>query len=223
MTAKSVRLEDQSSRQRMLAAAKTLFAAEGDEQASTAAIARRAHTSESQLIKHFGNKRGLLQDILEWGWSSILAEARASIVARRSPREKLQAIGQIFFSRLDKDPELKILLLLEGRRIRTPGRQANLTAGFLSFVALLDEIIGESRRQQCFRPGLHPLVVRSALMGMLEAVLRDQMLAQTIQYPATFSSRDISGLLAATLDFFFPPAERSKSKLQPVVETVRAR
>src|SRR5688572_7518797 len=50
-----------SSHDRILAAAKHLFATRGYESSSTVAIARAAGTSESQLMKHFGSKEGLLE------------------------------------------------------------------------------------------------------------------------------------------------------------------
>ncbi|MGZ4834111.1 MAG: TetR/AcrR family transcriptional regulator, partial [Terriglobales bacterium] len=49
-----------SSRERILHAAKQLFSSRGYENTSTVAIARLAGTSESQLMKHFGSKEGLL-------------------------------------------------------------------------------------------------------------------------------------------------------------------
>ena len=45
-----------SSHDRILAAAKRLFASQGYEATSTMAIARLAGTSESQMMKHFGSK-----------------------------------------------------------------------------------------------------------------------------------------------------------------------
>src|SRR5208337_2344458 len=60
-----------SSRDRILFAAKRLFALNGYENTSTVAIAREAATSESQLMKHFGSKQGLLVAIFDRGWASI--------------------------------------------------------------------------------------------------------------------------------------------------------
>ena len=54
-----------SSHDRILMAARRLFALNGYENTSTVAIAREAGTSESQLMKHFGSKRGLLAVILD--------------------------------------------------------------------------------------------------------------------------------------------------------------
>src|SRR5450755_937208 len=65
-----------SSRDRILFAAKHLFARNGYENTSTVAIAREAATSESQLMKHFGSKQGLLVAIFDRGWVSISERIR---------------------------------------------------------------------------------------------------------------------------------------------------
>src|SRR5208283_5625291 len=72
-----------SSRERILLAAKHLFARNGYENTSTVAIAREAATSESQLMKHFGSKQGLLAAIFDRGWATI-AE-RMQIVQGHGP------------------------------------------------------------------------------------------------------------------------------------------
>jgi AcrR family transcriptional regulator len=56
------------SRERIREAAKALFAERGYEPTSTAAICRLAGTSESQLIKHFGNKQGVLEAVFQHAW-----------------------------------------------------------------------------------------------------------------------------------------------------------
>ncbi|HEX8798622.1 MAG TPA: helix-turn-helix domain-containing protein, partial [Terriglobales bacterium] len=60
-----------SSHDRILRAAKRLFAQNGYENTSTVAIAREAGTSESQLMKHFGSKQGLLVAIFDRGWTRM--------------------------------------------------------------------------------------------------------------------------------------------------------
>ena len=49
--------------ERILHAAKILFAVSGFENTSTISIARQSQTSESQIIKHFGTTEGLLEAI----------------------------------------------------------------------------------------------------------------------------------------------------------------
>ena len=60
-----------TSRERLRESAKSLFAELGYEATSTAAIARGAGTSESQLVKHFADKQGVLEAIFEDAWSQI--------------------------------------------------------------------------------------------------------------------------------------------------------
>ena len=77
-----------SSHDRILRAAKLLFAQNGYENASPVAIARDAGTSESQLMKHFGSKQGLLVTILDLGWNSVIGahqDVECRGFARRPP------------------------------------------------------------------------------------------------------------------------------------------
>ena len=118
-----------------------MFASRGYEHTSTSAIARQAGTSESQLMKHFGNKAGLLEAIFNEGWGGITEEARAASENLSSPTEKLQAIAGSVLRRFESDPELKLLMLLEGRRIRREGAVVSLAEGFVGFIGLIDGIV----------------------------------------------------------------------------------
>src|SRR3954464_11180100 len=60
-----------SSHDRILQAGRELFAEDGYENTTTSAIARRAGTSESQLIKHFSSKEGLLEGIFDQAWQRM--------------------------------------------------------------------------------------------------------------------------------------------------------
>ena len=165
-----------TSRERILHSAKTLFASNGYENTSTAAIARMAGSSESQLIKHFGGKEGVLEAIFDDGWARM-REGLAAL-GNKAGREKLRAMMNLILSSLQEDPELKELMLLEGRRVRKEGHLVMLTQGFLDFVRGLDTVLAEMQSFGQLRPDISPDVARSALMGMIEGLLRDQMLAQ---------------------------------------------
>jgi AcrR family transcriptional regulator len=178
-----------------LRVSKTLFAARGYEHASTSSIAREAGTSESQLMKHFGSKAGLLEAIFAENWSRITAEARVVTRDIPSPREKLTVLSALVVGAMERDPELKLLMLLEGRRIRREGQMISLTEGFMSFVHLLDSILEEMRDGGQLRPGLRPQAIRSALMGMVEGMLRDRFLAERLGYPADFDMPQVGAML----------------------------
>src|SRR5215469_9179418 len=111
----SSRTGERSSQERLLAAAKRLFSSRGYENTSTAMIAREAHTSESQLVKHFGGKEGLLEAIFDEGWLK-LEEPFKQVEGLNDRRQKLRATLELFLKAFDEDPLLKELMLLEAKR-----------------------------------------------------------------------------------------------------------
>lgn len=191
-----------STHERILRVGKSLFANKGYEHTSTSAIARQAGTSESQLMKHFGSKAGLLEAIFVEGWVLITDQARTAIQGVDSPLEQLKVISACVLQSLERDPELKLLMLLEGRRIRREGQMVALTDGFMAFVQLADGILENLRSNGMLRPEFTPQMVRSALMGMMEGMLRDRFLAERVGFPADFKQEQVQQTLALMLGSF---------------------
>ncbi len=187
-----------SSHDRILAAAKQLFARRGYENTSTVNIARMAGTSESQLMKHFGSKEGLLAAIFEQGWEQMSFYFRG-IEELRSPAEKLQALLDLVVNALERDKELKELLLLEGRRVRKEGRMILMTEGYLRFVRVLDGILAQMKDAGTLRPELDAQAVRSGLAGAFEGMLRDQVLAERMGFPAAYGVKEMRAVFNAVI------------------------
>src|SRR5271169_4410788 len=121
-----------SSHDRILMSAKRLFALNGYENTSTVAIAREAGTSESQLMKHFGSKRGLLAVILDRGWNVIMARVQ-SVPANAAPVDRLFRMLEAFVIELENDSDLKNLMVLEAGRVRKDNRDVMVSPGFHEF------------------------------------------------------------------------------------------
>jgi AcrR family transcriptional regulator len=188
-----------SSHDRILAAAKRLFASQGYEATSTMAIARLAGTSESQMMKHFGSKEGLLEAILDQGWKSM-GTALANISSMPAGTEKLMAMLGVVLDTLNRDPDLKELYLLEGRRIRREGRHVVLSAGYIEFVKMVDDVLKKMAAAGQLRTGISPDAVRSGIMGMAEGVMRDQVLARRRgEFTAEYSDEEFKAVYAACL------------------------
>ncbi len=187
-----------SSHDRILAAAKRLFASQGYEATSTMAIARLAGTSESQMMKHFGSKEGLLEAILDAGWQSM-AQALSELDTMPASQEKMLAMLNIVLQTLTEDGDLKELLLLEGRRIRREGRMVVLSPGYLDFVGRVDDVLQKMAAAGTLRTDISPDAIRSAIMGMTEGMMRDQVLSRRREFPANYSSEDYKTLFAACL------------------------
>lgn len=188
---------DKPSRTRLMLSARRLFAEQGYESTSTASIARAAGTSESQLIKHFGGKAGLLDSIFVDGWTTLTAHLQQSLAPTTSPIERLRTIPRLMFDELERDPDLRQLLLLEGRRIRKEGRLATLTDGFIGFVKLVDATLEDMRVAGQLRSDLNPQAIRSALIGLTEGALRDHLLAERAGHPSEFTVENIGTLVDA--------------------------
>lgn len=192
--------------ERILHAAKELFAEHGFENTSTMSIARQAQTSESQIVKHFGTKEGLLEAIFEDGWRHI-GQAFGAIEYLPSPSSKLQALVGLILTKLEEDEKLKQLFLLEGRRVRREGRMILMTQGFVQLVKTADRLLKEMRDLGQLRSDLHLEGIRSALIGMLEGLLRDRMISTRIPYSASFNAEDIRKLFLHVLNSFSVSSE----------------
>ena len=183
-----------SSHDRILMAAKRLFAQNGYENSSTVAIARDAGTSESQLMKHFGSKRGLLGVILDRGWAEIAARVQ-KMPEGGPPVDRLLCALEAVITELENDPDLKNLLLLEARRVRKENRDVFVSRGFQQFAEIVHAILGEMRDQGSVSPDLNLEAVRAAFIGMTEGLLRDQVLAQRSEFQANYSVEDLKKVL----------------------------
>jgi len=183
-----------SSRDRILMAAKRLFALNGYENTSTVAIAREAGTSESQLMKHFGSKRGLLSVILDRGWKAIAARAQMW-PGSASTGERLLGALEALVIELDNDPDLKNLIVLETRRVRKDNRDVFVSHGFQQFAEVVHSVLREMKDSGQGPADLNLEALRAALIGMTEGLLSDQVLAQRSEFRAQYSMEDLRKVL----------------------------
>lgn len=189
-----------SSRDRLIAAAKLLFSNSGYENTSTVAIAREAHTSESQLVKHFGSKEGLLEAIFEQGWAKLRMEM-ATLQTITSPQKQIKALMQMVVQLFHDDPALRDLMLLEGRRIRRESKMIMLTRSYTEFVVFVDTLIQKAQTGQAAE---YPAqLIRSSLMGTFEGLLRDFVLHERFGYPAAYSINEALKFVSGLVDRLF--------------------
>jgi len=201
-----------SSHDRILMAAKRLFAYNGYENTSTVAIAREAGTSESQLMKHFGSKRGLLAVILDRAWTDI-AQRVQMLPNGNSPADRLFSALETIIIALESDPDLKNLLLLETRRVRKDNRDVFVSQSFQQFANTISAILGEMRDQGQLSPHLNLEAVRAAFVGMTEGLLRDRILAQRSEFQADYSLEDVRKVLGVLVSSLATQASHQTLKV----------
>jgi AcrR family transcriptional regulator len=195
-----------SSHDRILLAAKRLFAELGFENTSTVAIARAAGTSESQLMKHFGSKQGLLVAIFDRGWAAM--SERIQMLPHGSPADRLLAVLEAITIELENDPELKIISALEARRVSKDSSMLLLSRGAHQYRKILDRILQDMRTEGQIRSDINLDAVRAAIVGMAEGLWRDRVVADRSELPANYNFDDIHRVLELLIGAFQEPAYR---------------
>jgi AcrR family transcriptional regulator len=189
---------EKTSRERLLSAGKTLFGRLGYEQTSTAAIARAAGTSESQLVRYFGGKSGLLEAIFNQAWEGLNDEIRRHIAESEHGREAILRILGLVQEAFSRDHDMAFLFMFEGRRVR--GNDVALSKGFLKFYELLRELIGRGQRDGSFRDDISADVLASALLGAGEGMMRDRMIGQRVGSTVVYEDEAIRSIFEAIVN-----------------------
>jgi len=189
----------QTSRRRLLDAGKALFAKYGFEQTSTANIARDAGTSESQLVRYYKSKAGLLEAIFNDCWFGLNQRIQGVVVGATNAREALAGVLETVSDAFGSDADLAYLLLFEGRRIRGSSSEIHLSRGFIDFDNLLRVLINRGKRDGTFRQELSETAVASALLGATESMIRDRLIAQRAEKPLPFDNDEVRAIFFALL------------------------
>ncbi|HVT05717.1 MAG TPA: TetR/AcrR family transcriptional regulator [Thermoanaerobaculia bacterium] len=190
----------QSSRSRLLHAAKLLFARNGFEQTSTAAIAREAGTSESQLVRYFRGKAGLLEAIFDDGWAPLNGHIQQAVGAAPSAREALLGVLAIVSEAFASDHAMAFLFLFEGRRTRGDSHEVLLSKGFQNFSTLLQTLVRRGTLDGTFPSKLHPASAAAALIGAVEGMIREMVIAERSSKEKPFLDDQVRTIFTAIVD-----------------------
>lgn len=191
MTVQDAADNTQTSRSRLLNAGKTLFALNGYEQTSTAAIAREAGSSESQLIRYFGGKAGLLEAIFNESWTGLNEAVQQQLADARHGRDAALRILSLMIQAFSRDHDIAFLFLFEGRRMRSGSHEVTLSKGFVRFVEVVDALIQKGLADGSFRPDIDAKLIRSAMIGCAEGMIRDRIIAERQHQPSPFDDAAI--------------------------------
>jgi AcrR family transcriptional regulator len=190
---------------RLLNAGKTLFAKNGYEQTSTAAIAREAGSSESQLIRYFGGKAGLLEAIFNDSWSGLNLRVEPVLQDAQHGREGILRLLTMMVRALGQDLDTAFLFLFEGRRMRGHSPEVLLSKGFQEFMTSVAAQIERGRADGSFRQDIDTRVMCSAMFGSAEGMIRDRILVQRNHEPdQPFTDEQILATFTAMVNGLAP-------------------
>jgi len=195
----------QTSRMRLLNAGKTLFARNGYEQTATSSIARESGSSESQLIRYFGGKAGLLEAIFNEAWSGLNETVQQHVTEAAHGRDAIIRILSLMIQAFSRDHDIAFLFLFEGRRMRGGGsHEVLLSKGFVQFNQVVGMLIERGRQDGSFRTDVHPQVLGSAMLGVAEGMLRDRVLGERNQTPVPYGDDEIIRTFTAMVNGLAP-------------------
>ena len=187
-----------SSRDRLLAAGKSLFSQRGYEQTSTAAIAREAGTSESQLVRYFGGKSGLLDAIFNEAWNPLNEAIIRHVNEAEHGREAVIRILTLVIQTLGRDHDIAFLFLFEGRRLR--GNTLALSKGFLRFYEVIHQLVERGQNDGSFRNDISGDLLVALLIGAAEGMMRDRMIGERAGKPRNFDDAQMQRAFEAVVN-----------------------
>ena len=194
----------QTSRMRLLNAGKMLFARNGYEQTATSSIARESGSSESQLIRYFGGKAGLLEAIFNEAWSGLNESVQQHIAEAAHGRDAIIRILSLMIQAFSRDHDIAFLFLFEGRRMRGGSHEVLLSKGFVQFNQVVGMLIERGRQDGSFRSDVHPQVLGSAMLGVAEGMLRDRVLGERNNAPVPYDDDQIIRTFTAMVNGLAP-------------------
>lgn len=164
-------------RRRVLALAKRRFARQGYDHVSLQEVASGADLHWDDFFQYFRTKESLLNAILEDGWKELLPRLKDIAANSITVHSALLGMLALMTGLLQKDEDLVRLLLLEGRRPDLAGGELVFSNGYRRFLQAIRDLVAQGQRDGSFRPSLHPHVAASILVGALEGMLRDRLVA----------------------------------------------
>jgi AcrR family transcriptional regulator len=155
-----------------------LFAKHGYEQTSTSAIAREAGSSESQLIRYFGGKAGLLEAIFNESWTGLNSIVEEYIADAKHGRDAILRLLTLMIRAFNRDHDIGFLFLFEGRRMRGNIPEVHLSKGFAQFMTVVNAQIERGREDGSIRKDIDARVLCSAMLGSAEGMVRDRIMSE---------------------------------------------
>lgn len=182
---------------RIYDAAKRLFAEKGHDETRLREIAAAAGTSESQIVKYYESKTGLLE--------ALIGEMRANINDAFNKAQKdegapiitLERLVSLLFDLFGNEPELCKVYLFSTRYFALIPQEQLLPEA--QFRAQIGAIISRGQQARVFRSDITPHAAASVLWGAILGLMRDKLYAgRTVDF-SSITRKEITAVLNALI------------------------
>jgi AcrR family transcriptional regulator len=165
-------------RRRILAVAKHKIARFGYEAVSLQDIAHSADVPWPDFRVHFEDRAAVLSAILDEGWRDLIPRLTEAAFNSISARNGLLGVLAVMTNVLQKDEDLVRIMLLEGRRPDPDSGELGFTSGYKRFMQICTDLVVRGQKEGGMKPNLHPRVIASMIVGGLDGILRDRLIAE---------------------------------------------
>lgn len=197
---------------RIYDAAKMLFAEKGHEETRLREIAAAAHTSESQVVKYYESKAGLLEAIIGEVRSKINNAFKQAQKDENDPVLILDRLQSLLFDLYYKEPELFKVYLFSTRYFTLIPEEQLLPES--QFRAQIGAIIKRGQKAKVFRNDIKSHAAASALWGAILGLMRDKLYsARTKDFPE-LSRKEMTVVLNALVASFVKKETTSVTVLE---------
>lgn len=184
-------------RERLLAAARSVFARSGFHGASVEEIASQAGFSTGALYSNFDGKEDLFLTLMEREIDEHALQLAEAVRARASIAERARGGARQWMTTIEREPEL-LLLLMEfwAYGMRDPRMREKVAERFAQMREVLTRLIAESVREFDLELALPAEQLAVAIDALADGIAR-QRLADPAAVPGELMGRVLSLLLAA--------------------------
>jgi AcrR family transcriptional regulator len=184
-------------RERLLDAARSVFASSGFHGASVEEIASAAGFSTGALYSNFGGKEDLFLVLMEREIEEHSREIAAAVARSASVVERAAGGAQVWMAMIEREPEL-LLLFTEfwAYGVRDPQMRPKVAASFARARELLTVLIADSARELDLELEIPAEQLSVAIDALAEGIAR-QKLADPQAVPDELMGRVLSLLLTA--------------------------
>lgn len=187
----------QQTRERLLTAARSVFARGGFHGASVEEIASEAGFSTGALYSNFDGKEDLFLVLMEREIAEHAREIAAAVSARASVSERAAGGARQWMATIEREPEL-LLLFMEfwAYGVRDPDVRPKVAARFAQMRAVLTQLIADGAREFELELALPAEQLAVAIDALADGIAR-QKLADPDAVPDELMGRVLALLFAA--------------------------
>jgi len=200
-------------RRSIMLVAKHRFARVGYDGTSLAEIARCADVPLAELMRHFDDKLILLQAVFDEGWTSINLRLEDIVITSLTAQNAALSMLAVMTRILERDEDLARLLLFEGRRPNPGSGEIKLSKGYRRFFDICTELISRGQKDGSFKNVYHPRVIASMLIGTVESLLRDRMIAEQDNGYTPYSGSQLIAAFDALITSLKPEQRQETSSV----------